>query len=49
MSVTAQRTRVAQGMSLTVDTTALVTPQLSVEGKKTTLGYIRFMAQGGNA
>ena len=51
MSVTAQRTWVAQGMSLsqTVDTIVLVIPQLSVEAKKTTLGYTRFMAQGGNA
>ena len=40
-------TRVTLGLSLTVDITALVTPQLSVEGKKTTLSYTRSMAQGG--
>ena len=47
VSVTAQMTRVTQGLSLTVDITALVTLQLSVEEKRTTLDYTRSMAQGG--
>ena len=49
VSVTAQMTRVTLGLSQTVDTNALVTQQLSVEGKRTTLTYTLSMAQGGNS
>ena len=49
VSVTVQMTRVSLGLTPTVDTTALVTPPLCVEGRRTTLNYTRFMAQGGTA
>ena len=47
VSVTALMTRVTRSMSLTVNTTALVTRHPSAEEKRTALGYTQSMALGG--
>ena len=49
VSVTARMIRVTPSLPQTVGINALVTQQLSVEGKRITLSYTLSMAQGGNS